>query len=106
MKKRTKVIALGVTAVLGISFVAGREIGRYNSPNYGTEEAALIYLVTHMRIVSAGDEVKLVVRAGPHFYEYDNASNKVVKTPRPAYELAALPIKSRWRYLEDKRLSE
>jgi hypothetical protein len=89
------------------SFFLGREIGRDNSPDYGKESSALIFLMTHMQIVSSDKtDIRLALPAGLYTYEYTLSNNSVTRTTRPASEIADLPMKKRWALLEDNRITE
>ena len=89
------------------SFFFGREIGRDNSPDYSKESSALIFLMTHMRVVASDEaDIRLAVPAGLYTYEYSLPNNSVVRKTRPASEIAGLPMKKRWALLEDHRITE
>lgn len=101
------VVGLTAVGILAGSFFIGREIGRHNSADYGRESSALTFLMTHMQVISSDEkDVRLAVATELHTYEYSLSGDSVIRSAKPAFEVASTPIKRRWALLEDKRLME
>lgn len=100
-------IALLLLGIITISFTIGAHLGRANSPDYDSKDAAYNFVLSNSRnhFDAAAKTTTVTLRAGPSIYKYRYPAETLVRL-RPVDDLTDYRPPRRWRLLEKNRISE